>query len=345
MNMARETITVLGREITYEIKNLDINSLKYDPDNPRINRIISRRLPDKVNQEFIELELLKLDSTKDLTTDLEANEGVIDEIYVLKNRVIEGNRRLCAYRRLNKKYPAEKKWKFIKARILQDDVTDEEISYILVTFHIKGKTPWDAYEKAAYIHRMIKKLNKTPDEIGKHLSMQKKTIDSMLNAYETMSTKYLRNSDDERLDNGTKDEIKKFSYFDAFYRQPELVKRAKDAPAFLDEFVEWVKEERLQRAQDVRDLPKLLGNKKACKSFYKSDPGQAFEEAMHVLYENKPEKVDRFYRKVREFRDLIREAKPFEIRGELELNRNKRAEISQCYKDLKKFCKEVGIDT
>ena len=143
--MTKKSITVLGRDITYEIKDVDIESLEYDPENPRINRIISRIPPNKVTQEFIEMELLKLDSTKDLIKDLEANKGVVDEVYILKNKVIEGNRRLCAYRRLCRKYEKDpnnkKRWQTIKARILQNDVTDEEISYILVTFHIKGKTP------------------------------------------------------------------------------------------------------------------------------------------------------------------------------------------------------------
>jgi len=342
--MAKESITVLGREITYEIKDLDIKTLEYDPENPRINRIVSRIPSNKVTQEFIEMELLKLDSTKDLTTDLEANKGVVDEVYVLKKKVIEGNRRLCAYRRLHKKYPTEKRWQFIKARILQDDVTDEEISYILVTFHIKGKTPWDAYEKAAYVRRMIKKLNKTPDEIGKQLGMHKKTIESMLNAYETMSSKYLRNSHDNRLDSGTKDEVKKFSYFDTFYRQKELVKRAQETPAFLDEFVEWIREDRFKAARNVRDLPKILGNKKACKAFYEGEPAEAFDEAMHILYEHKPEKVDRFYKKIREFRDFISEAEALKIKTEIEENKNKKAELQQCYKELKRFCKGIGIE-
>ena len=39
--MAKESITVLGREITYEIKDVDINNLEYDPENPRISRIVS----------------------------------------------------------------------------------------------------------------------------------------------------------------------------------------------------------------------------------------------------------------------------------------------------------------
>ena len=213
-----------------------------------------------------------------------------------------------------------------------------------MTFHIKGKTPWDAYEKAAYVHRMIKKLKKTPDEIGKHLGMHKNTIEAMLNAYETMSARYLRNSNENDLGSGTKDEVKKFSYFDAFYRQKDLVKRAQETPIFLDEFVEWVKEERFKKAQNVRDLPKVLGNKKACKAFYENGPEEAFDEAMHILYEHKPEKVDRFYKKIREFRDLISEVEALKIKKEIEENKNKKAELQQCYKELKRFCKELGLD-
>ncbi|MEW5815102.1 MAG: hypothetical protein AB1798_06860 [Spirochaetota bacterium] len=346
--MTKESITVLGREISYEIRDVDIDRLEYDPANPRINRIVSRIPTIRVNQEFIEMELLKLDSTKDLIKDLEVNKGVVDEVYVLKNKVIEGNRRLCAYRRLFRKYekdPSNKKrWQTIKARILQDDVTDDEISYILVTFHIKGKTPWDAYEKAAYVHRMIKKLNKTPDEIGKHLGMHKKTIEAMLNAYETMSARFLRSSGENSLGGGTRDEVKKFSYFDAFYRQKDLVKRAQETPAFLDEFVEWVKEDRFKKAQNVRDLPKILANKKACRAFYENGAEEAFDDSMYILYENKPEKVDKFYKKIREFRDLIKDAEALKIKDEIEENKNKKAELQQCYKELKRFCKGVGLE-
>jgi hypothetical protein len=167
----------------------------------------------------------------------------------------------------------------------------------------------------------------------------------MLRAYETMSVKYLRNSPENSLDSGTKDEVKKFSYFDAFYRQKDLVKRVQETPAFLDEFVDWVKEDRFKKAQNVRDLPKILGNKKASKAFYENGPEEAFEEAMHILYEHKPERVDRFYKKIREFRDLISEAEALKIKNEIEENKNKKAELQQCYKDLKRFCKEVGLDT
>src|SRR3989337_2818848 len=202
--MVRESITVLGREIFYEIKDVDIDDLVYYQENPRINYIISRHPPKKITQEFIEQELLKLESTKERIKDLEENKGLLDEVYVVGNKVVEGNTRLCAYRRLSKKYPDAPHWKFIKARILQDDVTDEELFYILGTFHIKGKTEWDAYEKAAYIYKMIKVLKKNPEDVATQLGIHRKTVESKLRAYETMSKKYLINSETVEIVNGVR---------------------------------------------------------------------------------------------------------------------------------------------
>ncbi|MBI5410238.1 MAG: hypothetical protein HZA14_12825 [Nitrospirae bacterium] len=342
--MPVETITVLGRDITYEIKNVDIHNLEYYPENPRINYIISRYPRGKVTQDFIEQELLKLDSTKERIKDLEENKGLLDEVYVVENKVVEGNTRLCAYRRLSRKYPDDTRWKRIKSRILKGKIKDEELFYILGTFHIKGKTEWDAYEKAAYIHKMIRILNKNPEDIAKQLGKQKKSIEAMLRAYDVMSKKYLTSSNEPSLVNGARDELKKYSYFEAFFLQKELAKKSEDTPDFIDQFVEWVKEDRFKKAQNVRELPKILSHKKATKAFYEGDAEDAFDEAKHILYEHKPEKVDRFYKKVREFRELIHEAEAFKIRDEIESNKNKKNELRECYKDLKRFCKEVGLD-
>lgn len=342
--MARETITVLGRSIPYLIKDIDIYSIEYYPENPRINYIISKNPPEKITQNFIEQELLKLDSTKERIKDLEENKGLIDEVYVLRNKVVEGNTRLCAYRKLHKKYPNDSRWQTIKARILPDDVTDEELFYILGIFHIKGKTEWDAYEKAAYIYKMIKGLKKNPDDICKQVGIYRKTLDAMLSAYEVMSTKYLGKAKLDISAGGSRDELKKYSYFEAFFLQKELAQKAKDTPAFVEEFVEWVNEDRLKKAQNVRELPKVLSNKKASKAFCESDANEAFDEAMHILYEHRPEKVEKFYKKVREFREVLGEAEVLKIKNEIEGNKNKKAELVMCYKDLKRFCKEIGLE-
>jgi hypothetical protein len=339
----QENITVLGKTISYEIKDVDIYSIDYYPENPRINYIISKYEKNKVTQKIIHDELLKLESTRERIKDLEENKGLIDEIYVLKNQVVEGNTRLCAFRWLSKKHPDDKRWKNIKARILDPNVTEEQLFYILGVFHIKGKTEWDAYEKAAYIHKMINILKKSPEEICKQLRMQRKNMEATLEAYSVMSEKFLSSSNMKNDDN-SKDDLRKFSYFDAFFRQKELIERRNNTPEFLDNFVVWVKEDRFKNAQSVRDLPKILANRKAQKKFVESEPEVALEEAKQVLYEDKPGKIDKFYRKFEEFGDVIDGAEINKIKEEIVLNKQKKHVIDSCYKKLKKFCKECGLD-
>ena len=343
--MTAKTITVQGRDIKYEIQDVDIHSVEYYKENPRINYIISKIPPEEVTQELIEKKLLGLDSTKERLKDLEENKGMIDEVYILRNQVVEGNTRLCAYRRLNQKNPDDDRWKKIKARILPDDVTEEELFYILGIFHIKGKKEWDAYIKAAYIHRMIKVLNKSPEDIKRQLGIQTKTLEAMLKAYEVMTEKYLINSNNANdTISEKKDELKKFSYFDAFFHQKKLVERAELSPGFIDEFVSWVREERFENAIAVRKLADILEHKKACKKFRESGPETAFSEAEYALKEHKPDKTDPFFIKMREFKDMINNVEINKFKEELEENKTKKGIIAICYKDFKKFCKEVGLD-
>jgi hypothetical protein len=283
-----------------------------------------------------------LDSTRERIKDLEENKGLIDEIYILRNQVVEGNTRLCAFRWLCEKHPNDKHWKKIKARVLDNNVTEEQLFYILGVFHIKGKTEWDAYEKAAYIHKMINILKKSPEEICKQLRMQKKNVEATLEAYRVMSERYLPSSNKNDGDN--KDELKKFSYFDAFFHQKELVERKDNTPDFLGNFVEWVKEGKFKNAQSVRDLPKILANRKAQKKFVESEPEVAFEEAKQILYEDRPGKVDKFYRKFEEFVNIIDEAEINKIKEEIASSKQKKHVIDKCYKKFKKFCKECGLD-
>jgi len=112
----------------------------------------------------------------------------------------------------------------------------------------------------------------------------------------------------------------------------------------LDNFVLWVKEDRFKNAQSVRELPKILSNRKACKAFYKAEPEDAFEDAIQILYETRPGKVDKFYKKIEEFTKLIDAAEVNRVKDEVENNKNKKYLLQHCYKQLKKFCKELGIE-
>jgi len=158
-----------------------------------------------------------------------------------------------------------------------------------------------------------------------------------------MKNKYLTKSKNKGTDKQYED-LRKFSYFDAFYHQKELVEREESTPEFLNNFVAWVKEDRFKNAQSVRDLPKILNNKRAQKIFCVREPETAYIEAMQILHQNKPGKVDKFYKKFEEFSDFLDSAEINRIKEEISENRNKKYVIEMCYKKLKRFSKDCGLE-
>lgn len=348
--MSKSTIRVLGREIECESCSIDIGKLRYYGENPRISYLLSTH-PGPIDQTVIEAKLLALDTTKELIGDIEQNRGLIEEIMVFGDEVVEGNTRLAAYRRLRARFPEDPIWLTIPAKVLPDDLKQEELFFILGTLHLKGKTEWGAYEKAAYIHKMIKVLGKSPKDIAHQFRHSTNTVEAILNAYDAMSTSFLPSLNLNGDDDETQAALRKYSYFEALFRQADLSKRAEDTPAFIEEFSSWVRDDVFPKAADVRELPKILKHKRATEIFRETvekDPQAAFAEAILKLNEAKPEQVDPFYKKVREFRDLIRSTPPNEVKADVDqegqAGKSRRVELRKCYKDFRAFCKQVGID-
>jgi hypothetical protein len=349
--VTENTLSVQGREIPFEFKEFSIYDLRYYHANPRINYIISMH-DGEVTQEVIEQKLLVLDTTKDLLKDIEDNQGLIEEVLVLNNEVVEGNTRLAAYRQLARKHPDDPRWKRIPAKVLSSDTQVHELFFILGTFHIKGKNEWSAFEKAAYIHRMIRELNYSQQDVARQLRHHVRTIDAMLKAYETMRDIYLPMVAKDTDDFETQDALRKYSYFEALYHQKDLAKRSNDTPDFVSNFCEWITNDVFPKAECVRDvLPKILNNKRASKTFYNlvdTEPEAAFEESELVLHESKPEQTDPFYKGVQEFRDLLMNASVDVIKADLETDGTKaracRNVLVRCHRDFNSFYRRLGLD-
>jgi len=286
--------------------------------------------------------LLSLDSTKDLINDIERNGGLIDPIIVLNQQVIEGNTRLCAYRRLYER-TKDSRWERIKSFVIKENLSEKDIFSILSNYHIRGKKQWDLYEKAACINKMIEQ-GLGIEEVAKEVGSTKVKVENMLKAYKVMRDKYLKSAKTESNEFfRVQEELKKFSYFEAFYNNKNLVEIAEKTPDFLEEFVQWVAEGRIPKATDVRQLHNILENKKAQREFRNNDPEIAFEEAKITLHWNRPDKIDGFYKKVGQFRELIREQNVNERREEILNNKNMKDLLRRCLKDLQRFCEEIGL--
>lgn len=334
-------IVVDGRNIAYELAELDIFTIDYYTENPRINYIISKYPADTITSELIEKTLLRKESTKELIHEIEENGGLLEPVIVLSGKVIEGNTRLCAYRRLYQKSQQEK-WRKIRAQVITEQLTQKEIFTILSNYHIRGKTPWDLYEKAACINKMIDQ-GQGIEEVARIIRSTKTKVENMLKAYKIMRDKYLVRAQNQE-ENGSSEDLKKFSYFDALFTNKDLAQRVENTPQFLDEFVEWVAEGRILKAQDVRELHNILNNNKAKKKFLEAEAEGCFEEAKEVLYWNKPQKINGFYKQIEQFRDLIRESNIAKIHYEINANTNMKHVIKMCLKDFKKFCKEIKLE-
>ncbi len=329
-----EHITIAGRKIECFMKEMDIFELQFYPENPRINHILSS-MPPPATQDMIEQKLWEQDSVKELYQDIKKNRGLIEEIFVKGRQVIEGNSRLCAYRHLHRKAATDEDkdlWSHIRAKILPMDVTEEEIFILLGTFHIKLKAQWKPFEKAGYVHRMVEKLDRRVDELAAMLNTDKTDIRSDINSYETMQRYDIR-------------EIDRFSYFKEFYKNSGLQKRMKEDLAFLSTFVEWVVDERIPRAEDVRQLNKILDDKKVGPNFARGILD--FEEAFDEFKKRHPEHVSKrgrmnIYKHMKQMTGKLRKIPVQKVNDEIDKDARKKSIVEYFVIEVGRFADNIG---
>ena len=316
-------VVIGGKKIIYHPVKIDILKLKYYLDNPRVNYILSD-YKSTPTQEEIEKELWDLDSTKDLYQDILSNKGVIDPIIVKDNTVLEGNSRLCACRRLytNAKSNEEKEhWRYIPAIQLPPNVTEKQIFQLLGTYHIRGKAAWRTFEKAAYVHKMKNQFEMSIEEISKSIGISETEIEQMIDSYVTMKNEKVK-------------DIEKFSYFMEFNKLRDFKKMREHDPLVVKEFATWVKEERLPRAEAVRELPKILEDKKAKKLW---NEGGIFEACKEVAFSRNPEHESSFLKLLTKVTKELHRAKIPKLRNEVKQDEAKLNIINKFINEVKSF--------
>ena len=331
----KNEIAVIGQIIQTSIDEIDIFKLNYWKENPRVNAIISQKYKDKnISDEEIEKELWEKNSVKELYKEIERHGGLIDEILVKENTVLEGNSRLCAYRHLYKKAEQKKdenemlKWSFIRARIIPSDTSDEIVFSILGTWHIKGKTPWDTFEKAAYLKRMNVDYNVSLKDIATSISQTEKFVKDNIEAHDLM------------VENGVYT-LEKFSYFYELVREKNKSKNSemfKEGSEIVARVIETIKDGSLKRAEDIRSLPKILRDHKA-KKVYLSRQND-FIESFEISKMRHPEHGDSFYNQIKKTTKLLQNCSVERIE-EINSDGNKKYILKDLYKEVNSFCKKI----
>ena len=323
--------SVGGADIQFEIETLDIFNLKYYKLNPRINSILER-YDGNATQGEIELEMWEnLEYiTHGLYQDIKKSGGLQDEIIVYENEVLEGNSRLCAYRHLYKNESDKQKWQFIRAKVIKSPLTNKQLNTLLCQQHIKGKQDWDPFDKAAYMKRMNEQDGLTIEDISDLTQFSNNNVRNHISAYNDMKSE------------GVTD-IRKFSYYlEKRKLYPKLGAIRKEDPNIDSKILKWIKEDKIPEARAIRKIPSILNDKKARQQFEKND--EDFDMCYAIAKKRNPSIEDTFYRKIDDTTQLLRKAKPEQLREEIESDKRKKSKIKYLAKEVKKLCKNIGID-
>jgi len=246
METTQKIIRIDGKNINATEQDVPHNNLKYYPENPRIKSIIEAEFGGSPSQQQIESKMKSLEHVKELRRSIIANGGLLEPIIVKGNVVLEGNSRLAAYRMLSESDPI--KWGNIRAIVLPDNVTEDQIFSMLGTLHIVGKTPWSPYEQAAYLKRRIASSRKPIEAIADELGIKKSSAVTYIETLELM----LDNNDTEPS---------KWSYYHELKKNGSISKADKNYPQLNinDTIVERIKNNEYNDAQEIRLVGKIMG--------------------------------------------------------------------------------------
>jgi hypothetical protein len=336
---AKASVIVGDMSIPTVIRFLPVPELRYYTENPRIFSIL-RELGKAVTQEEIERKLWEQDHTKDLFRDIKQNGGLLEEIIVRGNEVLEGNSRLCAYRHLLKEATvtgnkdAITKWSRIRAKLLPNDTDEKVVFAILGILHIRGKAEWKPYEQASYLFRQANTHRMTPVELAAQIGGRKEAdVKNMIEAYKLM-------------DKFNVTDLSRFSYFVEF---ADKSKKLEDIKEYLptnisleERFSEWVKDGKFPRAEAVRELPTILKDKSARAKFLGGTA--SFEEALETARDHHPELASSFYNKLKKATEAMNDAEEARVRQEVSQDAQKKHIVRELAKTAKKFAHSVGAD-
>ncbi len=275
--------------MTSNYKILDVHSINFDKNNPRIKKALEK-YGDKINAERISFALRSASDDSDATASfmrlkdsILVNGGITQPITVViqagEKCCIDGNTRLAIYKELLKQGTVGD-WGKIPA-LLVENAEQVDVETIRTSAHLVGPRQWPAYEKARYLHYLYHAEFMSFDKMVALCGGNRQEIQRQIDAYDDMNDYYRDKVDDAAF------HIDRFSGF-VELQKPGIKESIFDAGFELANFGEWIKDGNIRRLADVRRLPKVLQDEEAKIIF--SDGGIASIERAIKHVENRAEK-------------------------------------------------------
>ena len=262
---------------------LPVEQILYDTNNPRIKMALMK-YGDQLNAERIHFALRSAteestgtSSYNSLRDSIRASRGIITPITVNSEHnehiCIDGNTRLAIYKHfISTHEPGD--WSQIKA-ILLHNADQRTIEAIRVSKHLVGSRDWPAYEKARYLHYLRSEQFLDYSEMIALCGGNRTEIERHIDAYHDMNEYYRDLVDDTAF------HIDRYSGF-VELQKPRVKEAIYSSEHDLADFGEWIRDGKIYRLRDVRQLPKVLNDEEAKSAFLSGGP-RSIEEAIRIL--------------------------------------------------------------
>jgi hypothetical protein len=311
------------------IKKIPINLVKLDKENPRIQFLIDNYKAkglkdDEITEKNLILGLkVKQGKTYDGLKEAIETKGLLEPIWVYKDVdnkyvIIEGNTRKLVFEELSGKYPHEDRWKFIEARILERGILQpDQIDFIRLESHLGGKKPWDPYERSRYLFLLHDKKGYPFERLARESRTTVSEITRDIRAFEIMQKHFLT-----RVSN-SENSLNKFSYFVELGNK-KVNNLLLSKKFTIEQYCDWVAEEKIPRAIDVRHLPEIFSDKEVETVFIERN----YDEAMDVLSTLKPNITSPLFKDIEKVIDQFKKLNMVQI-GEIKAIKSKKEKIKE----------------
>lgn len=263
--------------------HIDVYDLNFDVGNPRIADLLET-YSGAITAEQIALALMPGgQSFVSLREAIRTHGGIINPIKVNKTddgyTVFEGNTRLAIYRDFKESsIPGD--WSKIPSMVYEN-LSSLEIDRLRLQDHLIGTREWSPFAKAKYLHHLSTEEGMPLEDLVSFCGGNKSQTVRMIDAYVSMETHFrqaIRN--DPNLNEDDDFDTRKFTAFEEFEKPNRKMAVVKAGYSELD-FASWVANGKFDRNEDVRDLPKILGDRQACKEFLENG-SRAAKRFLHV---------------------------------------------------------------
>ena len=286
---------LLGETIQLSDDYLEVNTLKFLKDNPRVYACTHGEpnfndLTEEQQQDIIFKKLMQEPSVRNLKPEIRRHGGLMEPILVRHDtmEVIEGNSRLAVFRELKKAEPGGE-WESIPCDIVSG-LTDKQQAAFLNQIHVKGKTQWSAYEKANFAY-VRKKHGWTFGDIATLFGETEMTIRTRVKVIELMKD----NDDNDRSH---------FSYYNVLVRKRDISQAINGRDNLREFLLKKIRklgsdaEDNDFTAQELRKkLPEILKKPKVLEKYVSGEIGldEGYQRA----------RISRVEEKVRQAKDLL----------------------------------------